>query len=177
MHRHLPSTTITKHLDPTLRFSTTTRRIRPVHATILAVFTLVGLALSAGAMSMVRGTPLTLEWTTVDGGGGRSTGGGLALTGTIAQHDANPLAQSDPRRSQGGAFELRGGFWPGPATLAPGCPADLDHNGIVDASDLAMLLGSWGPPLTPDLDLVPNGSIDAADLAVLLGAWGPCTGS
>ncbi len=27
----------------------------------------------------------------------------------------------------------------------PGCPADLNHDDVVDAADLAILLGSWGP--------------------------------
>lgn len=31
------------------------------------------------------------------------------------------------------------------ATCSQECPADLDHNGEVRASDLALLLGAWGP--------------------------------
>ncbi len=54
------------------------------------------------------------------------------------------------------------------------CPADLDHNGSVDAGDLATLLGAWGGTGAADLD--GNGSVDAGDLATLLGAWGPCPG-
>jgi hypothetical protein len=42
---------------------------------------------------------------TVDGGGGSSQGGSFALTGTIGQFDAAV--------SQGGNFELVGGFWGG----------------------------------------------------------------
>ncbi|MFO0826846.1 MAG: PQQ-dependent sugar dehydrogenase [Phycisphaerales bacterium] len=53
------------------------------------------------------------------------------------------------------------------------CPSDLDHNGVVDAADLAIVLGAWGQfASSPDLD--GNGIVDAADLAVLLGAWGQC---
>lgn len=53
------------------------------------------------------------------------------------------------------------------------CPADLDGDGQVGASDLAQLLGSWGPG-GGAADLDGNGSVNAADLALLLGAWGAC---
>ncbi len=51
------------------------------------------------------------------------------------------------------------------------CPADLDRNGVVEAPDLAVLLGAWG---TADGDLDGDGSTNAQDLAILLGAWGAC---
>jgi len=51
------------------------------------------------------------------------------------------------------------------------CPADLDGDGTVGGSDLAMLLGAWG---TPAEDLDGNGTTDAADLSILLGGWGTC---
>ncbi len=57
-------------------------------------------------------------------------------------------------------------------TLAAPCPADLDGDGTVGASDLAVLLGAWNGAGTGDLD--GNGTVDAADLAALLGAWGDC---
>ena len=61
------------------------------------------------------------------------------------------------------------------ATFAP--PAD----GIVDAADLAYLLGAWGAqPSCADFvssrtfAAPPDGVVDAADLAFLLGEWGSC---
>lgn len=47
---------------------------------------------------------------------------------------------------------------------------DLDGNGVVGPSDLAILLGSWGSAGPGDLDC--DGVVGAADLAILLGAWG-----
>jgi hypothetical protein len=47
--------------------------------------------------------PRTL-WSTIDGGGGRSSGGDFALVGTIGQPDAGKMA--------GGDYKLSGGFWP-----------------------------------------------------------------
>jgi len=44
-----------------------------------------------------------LNWWTVDGGGGTSTGGSYTLSGTIGQPDAGVLG--------GGTYTLIGGFW------------------------------------------------------------------
>ncbi len=51
------------------------------------------------------------------------------------------------------------------------CAADLNGDGLVNAPDLTLLLGSWG---TPDADLDGDGTTSAPDLAVLLDAWGAC---
>jgi hypothetical protein len=67
-----------------------------------------------------------------------------------------------PKQVIPGANLSRGGTVVGP---------DLDGNGSVDASDLAILLGAWGGN-DPTKDLNADGAIDAADLAILLGAWG-----
>ncbi len=50
-------------------------------------------------------------------------------------------------------------------------PGDMDLNGVVDATDLALFLGRWGMgPGWGDLD--DDGDVDAADLSILLGDWG-----
>ena len=54
----------------------------------------------------------TIDWWTVDDGGGSSSGGTYALSGTIAQPDADPL-----QPSSGGAYEVGGGYW-GPGAQA-----------------------------------------------------------
>lgn len=48
--------------------------------------------------------------------------------------------------------------------------ADVNGDGVVNAADLAELLGNWGLPGVSDLD--GSGATDAADLAQLLGGWG-----
>ena len=45
----------------------------------------------------------SIDWFTIDGGGGTSTGGAFSVSGTIAQPDAGALS--------GGNFTLQGGFW------------------------------------------------------------------
>ncbi|MFO0828445.1 MAG: S8 family serine peptidase [Phycisphaerales bacterium] len=52
---------------------------------------------------------------------------------------------------------------------------DLNLDGVVDSTDLAILLGAWGPCINCSAcpnDLNGDCAIDAADLSVLLGAWG-----
>ena len=51
------------------------------------------------------------------------------------------------------------------------CPADLNHNGIVDGADLGLLLAAWGGP---GGDINGDGVTDGADLGLLLADWGPC---
>ncbi len=52
-------------------------------------------------------------------------------------------------------------------------PADLDGDGTVGATDLAIVLAAWGPcagaPCPADLD--GDGQVNAADLALVLAAW------
>ncbi len=56
-------------------------------------------------------------------GGGRSTGGGFTLTGTVGQ------AEAAPTPSTGGAFRLRGGWLGAPAAPRPDA---LFGNGFED---------------------------------------------
>jgi len=53
----------------------------------------------------------------------------------------------------------------------PICPADLNGDGVVDATDLATLIASWG---SPGADLDGDGETGASDLAALISAWGGC---
>ena len=47
----------------------------------------------------------SIDWSTVDGGGGMSTGGVYSVTGTIGQPDASQQAMT------GGDYSFTGGFW------------------------------------------------------------------
>src|SRR5256885_1506378 len=50
-----------------------------------------------------RAQIFTIDWFTVDGGGGTSTGGVFSVSGTIGQPDAGHMS--------GGNFTIDGGFW------------------------------------------------------------------
>ena len=56
-----------------------------------------------------------IDWHTMDGGGGASTGGVYAVSGTIGQPDAGPTMT-------GGPYSLTGGFWALYAIQTPGAP-------------------------------------------------------
>ena len=93
-----------------------------------------------------------IVWSTIDGGGGRSSNGQYILTGTIGQPDA--------AYSESGNYELLGGFWPGdPMCLVDfedfakfakywlqsgtGLPADLYEDGTVNVLDLEKFVEEW----------------------------------
>ena len=93
-----------------------------------------------------------LDWSTIDGGGGVSSGGQYLVRGTIGQPDA--------AYSEGGNYEVLGGFWPGEplctvnfedfANFAQywletgtGLPADLYEDGFVDLLDLELFVYEW----------------------------------
>jgi hypothetical protein len=57
----------------------------------------------------------SIDWFTVDGGGGTSTGGVYAVSGTIGQPDAGAVMT-------GGPYSLSGGFWALYAVQTPGGP-------------------------------------------------------
>ena len=75
----------------------------------------IGLMLLTMFVSSTVSGEYELSWYTIDGGGGRSTGGPYVLVGTIGQPDA--------AYSSGGNYELLGGFWPG----GPLCFVDFEH--------------------------------------------------
>lgn len=55
---------------------------------------------------------------------------------------------------------------------APDEPADLNGDGIVNISDLLILLGQWGDCADCPADFNGDGVVNVFDLLVLLGAWG-----
>lgn len=52
------------------------------------------------------------------------------------------------------------------------CAADLDGSGIVDTTDLLILLAQWGTTGSADFD--GDGAVGTSDLLVLLANWGLC---
>jgi hypothetical protein len=56
------------------------------------------------------------------------------------------------------------------------CAADLDARGVIDGADLAVLLGNSGVSgggLSTGFN--SDCTVDATDLAIILGTWGPCS--
>ena len=63
------------------------------------------LAVSTFALAQSTGGEFTIVKSTIDNGGGTSSGGEFSISGTIGQSDATD------RVSVGGEYLLSGGFW------------------------------------------------------------------
>jgi hypothetical protein len=63
----------------------------------------------AGIPSALNAQSYSIDWYKVAGGGGTSTGGVYAVSGTIGQPDAGSMS--------GGQFTLQGGFWALPVAV------------------------------------------------------------
>ena len=74
------------------------------YITAVLVSVILASALSAG---QPQGGDFVITKSTIDGGGGTSTGGNFVLSGTIGQPDASE------QPSTGGDYALAGGFWAG----------------------------------------------------------------
>ncbi len=77
-----------------------------------------------------------IDWYTIDGGGGTSTGGVYSVSGTIGQPDAGTVMT-------GGNYSLTGGFWSAVAVQMPGAPLLS-----IAASPTNTVVISWPSPST-----------------------------
>ena len=66
-------------------------------------------------LSLCARAQYSIDWFTIDNGGGASSGGGYSLNGTVGQHDAS-------QSSSGGNYLVSGGFWALFAVQTPGAP-------------------------------------------------------
>jgi hypothetical protein len=79
----------------------------------------------------------SIDWQTIDGGGGTSTGGVYSVSGTIGQPDAGTMS--------GGNYTLQGGFWGVIAAVqTPGAPLLT----VTLNSQLSTINVSWPSPST-----------------------------
>jgi hypothetical protein len=101
--------------------------------------------------------PYAIDWSTIDGGGGTSTGGVYSVSGTIGQPDASTTPAT------GGVYSVTGGFWALPqAVQTPGAPLLS-----IAASGPGLATISWTPDpggfvLQETLSLTPTNWVDAA---------------
>ena len=88
----------------------------------------------------------SIDWHTIDGGGGTSTGGVYSVSGTIGQHDAGGSMT-------GGNFSLAGGFWSIEVVQTPGAPLLT----IVRTTTNTIAVSWPSPSLGFDLQVNTNG--------------------
>jgi hypothetical protein len=70
---------------------------------LCGVFLVLALSLFGLGVSSALAQSYSIDWFTIDGGGGTSTGGVYSVSGTIGQPDAGHMS--------GGNFTIDGGFW------------------------------------------------------------------
>jgi hypothetical protein len=121
-----------------------------IHNAFIAL-KMVCLLMSVPALGQSGGT-YDLRWSTINGGGSVSSGGQYTVTGTIGQPDAG--------YSEGGDYEVLGGFWPG----EPLCRVDFHH-----FARFAELWLQTGPGL--DADLYEDNIVDLLDLKLFVYEW------
>lgn len=72
----------------------------------IKLFFLTAALLASVLMATAQPAPpsFSIDWFTLDGGGGTSAGGVYSVSGTVGQPDAGPILT-------GGHFTVAGGFW------------------------------------------------------------------
>lgn len=118
----------------------------------------VNLILTILFISSVACADYSIQWYTVNNGGGTSSGGTYEVSGTAGQADAGYHYESP--------YELMGGFWVG----GPLC--------IVNLEDFAVFAAYWldGPCNESNdwcggADLNQVNDVDIEDLKILAGKW------
>jgi hypothetical protein len=101
------------------------------------------------------GQSYSIDWQTIDGGGGTSTGGVYSVTGTIGQPDAGTMS--------GGNFSVTGGFWGLYAVQTPGAP----YLSVLRTSTNTVCV--WWPVSETSWQLQATASLVTGSI------WSPCS--
>ena len=121
---------------------------------IMALTIVLMLAQTAAAQSV--------NWMTIDCGGGRSAAGVYAVTGTIGQFDATPDSLNS------GAYSLKGGFWPSGTRYS--CVGDYTRDGSVSLDDLFGFLHAYFAA-DPSADVNGIDGVTIQDVFDFLTGW------
>jgi hypothetical protein len=112
----------------------------------MKLITSLGMAAALCIGGNLRAQSYSIDWWTIDGGGGTSAGGAFTLSGTIGQPDAGVMS--------GGAYTLTGGFWALPVLVQSSNAPTLY---ITNAAPGFATIG-WTPP-TPGFTLQSTDSL------------------
>ena len=106
----------------------------------------------------------SIDWHTIDGGGGASTGGGFTVNGTIGQPDGGgPMA--------GGQDSVTGGYW----ALPIGVPTSGSPTLLILRATPGVATLSWSPA-TPGFVLQQSDNLTTSSWSnALSGAANPVT--
>ncbi len=109
---------------------------------------------------VVQPVPYSIDWFSIDCGGGSTSGGSFALSGTIGQHDASNALSGE-------TFAVTGGFW---LDLTPPCLADFNHDGTVDFFDYLDFVAAFSSS-DPAADFNQDSVIDFFDYLDFVAAF------
>jgi hypothetical protein len=106
----------------------------------------LGLAIAFALTVSASAQSYSIDWYTIDGGGGTSTGGVYSVSGTIGQPDASGAMT-------GGNYSVVGGFWSLFAVQTPGAPTLRIFLTTTNTAVLAWLAPSTGWTLQSNTNL------------------------
>jgi len=125
----------------------------PIMQTNLFNLLWLSAVLLSTALSTTRVQSYSIDWSTLDGGGGASTGGVYSVSGTLGQPDAGSSMTN-------GQYSVTGGFWAWPTLVQmPGTPRLQWTNA---APGFAAL---WWTPPTPGYVLQSTTNLSPANWA------------
>ncbi|MDG2020606.1 MAG: pectinesterase family protein [Phycisphaerales bacterium] len=118
-----------------------------------------------------RTKPMVVENTVVTFNHANKIGGGIKT-----RFGSPPIALGGVTVCENTSDEINGPFIDLGENSLCICPGDLSGDGMVNGSDLGVLLALWGACPSSDCppDLNGDGFVNGADLGLLLGLWGPC---
>ena len=111
----------------------------------------IGFGMFVAGLFSASAQTYSIDWFTIDGGGGTSTGGVYSVNGTVGQPDAG-------QAMSGGSFSLTGGFW---SLLSAGQTTGAPTLTIVRGAPGNAIV-SWTPN-TPGFVLQETGSLSPAN--------------
>jgi hypothetical protein len=110
----------------------------------------IALCLLTGSLAAVTAQNYSIDWHTIDGGGGTSTGGVYSVSGTIGQPDAGTMS--------GGSYSVAGGFWGIISAIqTPGAPLLT-----IRRTQTNTVVVSWPSP-SPGFVLQQNGNLNTSN--------------
>jgi hypothetical protein len=109
---------------------------------------------------VVSEIPFTIDWSTLDNGGGTVAGGIYTLNGTIGQYDAGGLLA-------GGSFAINSGYW---SAFEVFCPADFNRDGSVDFFDYLDFVQAFDSE-DPTADFNGDNTVDFFDYLDFVAAF------
>jgi hypothetical protein len=121
-----------------------------------------------GGLAVRNGGSASLIDCALVGNSAFTTGGGAHVdAGATLTLTSTSVCDNSPN-------QISGMYLDGGNAILCGCEGDLNGDGMVNAVDLATLLGLWGQCTAVAADFDLDGMVGASDLSVLLGAWGDC---